>query len=314
MNCSLQNSAPGSPAVHPSSFPQPSPCPTDMRCSSKSPKNSAFGFLGATQGANIPCGKCPQRGHCFHLCFHRWFWVKSSPSVVFYIILCGLFFLSPYMPHSWEMWEIGRMLNGIRTRLTQVGIIFTDEPLGQKLHGQSCRRWKRQVRPVSPRQVPGALPCPSHLTCRPLCTPGWPRCTRGGDSGPAARCWLGVCRTSRTSSVLRERAGGRGAPAAVSDGDLLTGSWLRRRAQQHQGVRSPLFHPHPGARLAAILIPQWWPASHPKRRSPQPSAHPRKRRETQLPTLKPRAGGDAGLSVSAGPGQQRSLHGRGCDE
>lgn len=117
------------------------------------------------------------------------------------------------------------MFHGIRTCLTQVGIIFTDEPFGQKLHGQSCRRWKRQVRPVSPhstQQVPGALPCLSHLTCRPLCTPGWPRCTRGGGSGPAARCWLGVCRTSRTSSVLRERAGGRGAPAAVSDGDLLT--------------------------------------------------------------------------------------------
>lgn len=101
--------------------------------------------------------------------------------------------------------------------------------------------------------------CPSHLTCRPLCTPGWPRCTRGGDSGAAARCWFGVCRTSRTSSVLRERARGRGSPSAMSDGDLLT-AWLcpslGERFQQHQDGRSPLFHPHPGAGLAGI-ISQW---------------------------------------------------------
>lgn len=174
------------------------------------------------------------------------------------------------MPHSWETGEIGRMLHGIRTRLTQVGIIFTDEPFGQKLHGQSCRRWKRQVRPVSPhstQQVPGALPCLSHLTCRPLCTPGWPRCTRGGGSGPAARCWLGVCRTSRTSSVLRERAGGRGAPAAVSDGDLLTGCT--------EGLSSTRV----GDPLSSILIlePGWLASSshsggqHPTQREGPPS-------------------------------------------
>lgn len=102
------------------------------------------------------------------------------------------------------------------------------------------------------RQLPDALPCPSHLTCRPLCTPGWPRCTREGDSGAAARCWLGVCRTSRTSSVLRDRAGEHGAPAATSDGDLLTaGSWVPQpggeKGSAAAGWRSPLLHPHPEA-------------------------------------------------------------------
>lgn len=72
-----------------------------------------------------------------------------------------------------------------------------------------------------------------------------------------------------------------------------------------------------------ILEPGWLASSHsggqhpPKEKDPQPSAHPshpRKRRETQSPTLKPTAEGAAGVSVSAGPGQQRPLHGRGCDE
>lgn len=87
-------------------------------------------FLGAMQGASFPHGKCPGEGHCFHPCFHDGFRSNSALLIVFYIILGELFFLSRYMPHSWKTWEKGRMLCGIRRRLTQVGIIFTDEPLG----------------------------------------------------------------------------------------------------------------------------------------------------------------------------------------
>lgn len=179
-----------------------------------------------------------------------------------------------------------------------------------------------------PRSSP--MPCPargcgctSHLTCRPLCTPGWPRCTQGGDSGVAARRWLGVCQTSRTSSVLRERAGGHRAPAAMPDRDLLT-AWLEgapawgREGFSSTRVGDPLFS-------ILILEPGWLAYSshsggqHPTkdRDPPQPPAYPshaRKRRETQPPTLKPTAGGDAGFSGSAGLGEQRPLHGRGWDE
>lgn len=169
-----------------------------------------------------------------------------------------------------------------------------------------------------PSQHPAGPRCPALPVSPDLPAPLHPRmATLHSGRG----LWAGRSLLARGLPNIEDILG----PAGESGGTWSTrcrvgwgpSHWLHRRAQQHQGGRSPLFHPHPGAKLAGILIPQWWPASHPKRRTPQPSAHPshpRKRRETQLPTLKPRAGGGAGLSVSAGPGQQRSLHGRGCDE
>lgn len=97
----------------------------------KEPQEFSFWFFGGSARSQLPHRKCPQPGHCFHPCFHNGFGSNPALVVVFFnIILGALFFLSPYKPHSWETWEMGRMLHGIRRRLTQVGIIFTDEPLG----------------------------------------------------------------------------------------------------------------------------------------------------------------------------------------
>lgn len=72
-------------------------------------------------------GSPPREGTAFTSVFTDGF--GSNPAlVVFYIILGRLFFSFPL--NSWETWEMGRMLHRIRTCLTQVGIIFTDEPLG----------------------------------------------------------------------------------------------------------------------------------------------------------------------------------------
>lgn len=178
------------------------------------------------------------------------------------------------------------------------------------------------MRQVSPdRQLPDALPCPSHLTCRPLCTPGWPRCTRGGDSGAAARCCFGVCRTSRTSSVLRERAGGHGAPAAMSDRDLLTvwlvgaPAWGRERLSSTRvgdplssiRILEPGWHPHPTVAASA-------PPKEKDPPSPLPAHHAPEREEKRTSHLKTHGRRGRGALRERGAGQQRPLHGRGCDE
>lgn len=43
--------------------------------------------LGGCEELTFPPGTCPWRERCFHLCFYRQVWVKSSPSVVFHVIL-----------------------------------------------------------------------------------------------------------------------------------------------------------------------------------------------------------------------------------
>lgn len=184
------------------------------------------------------------------------------------------------------------------------------------------------MRQVSPHLLPGALPCPwLGVPISPdLPAPLHPRmATLHSGRG----LWGGFSLLTRGLPNIEDILGpagesrGRGAPAAVSDGDLLTAPAWGREGLSSTRVR--LGDPLSSIRIlkrawlassSHILIPQW-SSIHPKRGTPQPSAHPshpRKRRETQPPTLEPTAGGDAELSVSSGPGQQRPLHGRGCDE
>lgn len=52
---------------------------------------------GRCEELTSPRGTCPWRELCFHLCFYRRVWVKSSPSVVFDVIFgCGGFFFPLY--------------------------------------------------------------------------------------------------------------------------------------------------------------------------------------------------------------------------
>lgn len=87
--------------------------PADMRCSSKSPKNSAFGFFGGRcKEPTFPVGHAPREGTAFTSVFADSF--GSNPALlVFYIILGGLVFCSPYMPihgkcRRWEGCSMGR--------------------------------------------------------------------------------------------------------------------------------------------------------------------------------------------------------------
>lgn len=174
------------------------------------------------------------------------------------------------------------------------------------------------MRQVSP-QGTGArgCGCPSHLTCRPLCSPGWPRCTRGGDSGAAARRWLGVCRTSRTSSVLRERAGDMEHPLPCQTGTFsVPGSWVPQPGGE-QGSAAPGWeipslpsaswsqagwHPHPTAAASTEEKnpPALCPPITPQKEKRNAASHLKTRRRRGRGALGERGAG--GAAAPARPG------------
>ena len=164
----------------------------------------------------------------------------------------------------------------------------------------------RRVSPPAPAPstpqcpaIPVAAGHPSHLTCQPLGTPGWPHYTRRGGSGAAAHHRLGVCQTSTTSSDLRERAGGDvGHPLPCRMGTSSPpGSWaapaqgkgrLSTTGGGRGGIRSPpraswsqgSQHHHPTLAASTPLKQrQGHTHTHTHAHAPQPPAHPWQPRE-----------------------------------